>query len=201
MKIFTFFLAFLAAILMSRADENAPATGDDATQPDQQKPKSVVIKPKGEFKYKLIPLKSLDFATVEKVCRPLLSSEGILTYEEKRGSILVGDYAENVDKIMKFMSDIDTDAVNIRIDVDFLNTGSGGSGNLDVKVGYGKGVKPNQVIIVDGKVVKPKSIDISASNNSDTNIRNTSQFIVTKSGFPASLFVGKTIADPSWLYN
>ncbi|HCE45723.1 MAG TPA: hypothetical protein DET40_19445 [Lentisphaeria bacterium] len=199
MKILSFLSIYLLVLSLSFAEENAPATAD--TKPEQPKPKSVVIKPTGEFKYKLIPLKSIDFAIVDKICRPLLSKDGILTFEEKRGSILVGDYPENIEKIMKFLGDIDTDAVNIRIDVDFLNTGSSGGENLDVRVGYGKGIQPNQVIIVDGKVVKPKSIDISASKTSGGETRNTSQFIVTKSGFPASLFVGRTIADPSWLYN
>ncbi|GEM_PF-1634782 len=193
---------FIIAVFSFCADEAAPAAGDNPDNAaDQKKPKTVVIKPTGEFKYKLIPLKSLDFSTVDSVCRPMLSKDGILTYEEKRGSILVGDTPEVIAKIMKVLEDIDPEAANIRIDIDFMNTGSGASGGVNVEVGYGKGIKPNQVIIVDGKVVKPKSIDIKASNNSDTNIRNNSQFITTKSGYPASLFVGKTIADPSWLYN
>ncbi|HBC85776.1 MAG TPA: hypothetical protein DCZ94_02355 [Lentisphaeria bacterium] len=196
MKIKTCILTLFAmiSIQLFSADETVPAA-------DQKKPKTVVIKPTGEFKYKLIPLKSLDFTTVESICKPLLSEGGILTYEEKRGSILVGDAPEVIAKIVKILEDIDPDAVNIRIDIDFLNTGSGAGGGVNVEVGYGPGVKPNQIIINNGKVVHPKTYSVSASKKSDTTIRNNSQFITTKSGFPATLFVGQTIADPSWLNN
>lgn len=185
----------------------SPVPGERSTS-DQEKPKTVVITKEtiAEMKKKevspaVIPLQSIDYDTIERMCRPLLSDNGVMTYEANRNSVLVVDNKEVIGKIKEIIGALDVPAANIRIDVDFQNTGSSANENIDVKVGYGKGIKPNQLIINDGKVVKPKSIDINASDRHGTNIRNNSQSITTMSGCPASLFVGKTIADPSWLYN
>ena len=189
------------------AQNTAPAPADGSTA-EQGKPKIVVITKEtiAEMKKKevspaVIPLQSIDYDTIERMCRPLLSDKGVMTFEANRNSVLVVDNKDVIGKIREIIGGLDVPAANIRIDVDFQNTGSSDKENLDVKVGYGKGVKPNQLIINDGKVVKPKSIGINATDRHGTQIRNDSQSITTMSGAPASLFVGKTIADPSWLYN
>ena len=188
--------------------QNTSTNPVDGPRSDQEKPKTVVITKEtiAEMKRKevspaVIPLQSIDYDTIEAMCRPLLSDKGSMAYEANRHSVLVVDNKEVIEKIREIIGGLDMPAANIRIDVDFNNTGSSDEENLGVRVGYGKGVKPNQVIINDGKVVRPKSIDINAADRHGTTIRNNSQSITTMSGHPASLFVGKTIADPSWLYN
>lgn len=201
----------ISLILLSAQISYAQATGSSATASataEQEKPKTVVITKEtiAEMKRKetspaVIPLQSIDYDTIDRMCRPFLSDTGVMTYEVNRHSVLVVDNKEVIAKIKEIIGALDVPAANIRIDVDFQNTGSSDKENLDVKVGYGKGVKPNQLIINDGKVVKPKSIGINAADRHSTQIRDNSQSITTMSGCPASLFVGKTIADPSWLYN
>lgn len=184
------------------------STNPDGSRSDQEKPKTVVITKEtiAEMKRKevspaVIPLQSIDYDTIEAMCRPLLSDKGVMTYEANRHSVLIVDNKEVIAKVREIIGGLDMPAANIRIDVDFNNTGSSGEENLDVRVGYGKGVQPNQIIINNGKIVRPKSIGINATDRHGTTTRNNSQSITTMSGSPASLFVGETIADPSWLYN
>jgi hypothetical protein len=199
----TLLILFLAQVFYA---QNTPPVPNDA--PVQERPKTVVITKEtiAEMKRKevspaVIPLQSLDYDTIDRACRPLLSDKGFMTFEANRNSVLVVDNKEVIEKIRKIIGGLDVPAANIRIDVDFQNTGSSTQENLDVRVGYGKGVKPNQLIINNGKIVKPKSIGINATDRHGTQIRNNSQSITTMSGSPATLFVGKTVADPSWLYN
>ena len=206
MKTLSTLLVLLSAQMFYAQDTGSASA--DGTTTEQGKPKTVIITKEtiAEMKKKevspaVIPLQSIDYDTVEAMCRPLLSDKGVMAYEANRHSVLVVDNKEVIAKVKEIIGALDVPAANIRIDVDFENTGSSGRENLDVRVGYGKGVKPNQVIINDGKIVKPKSIDISATDRHGTTIRNNSQSITTMSGYPATLFVGKTIADPSWLYN
>lgn len=204
--VLTLSIMFSTQVLFS--DGAAPAADDSTAAQEQKKPQTVVITKdtitemkKKEVSPAVIPLQSIDYDTIESMCRPLLSEKGVMAYEANRNSVLVVDNKEVIEKIREIIKGLDAPSENIRIDVDFQNTGSTDEEALDVNVGYGKGVKPNQVIINDGKVVKPKSIAVNATDRHGSQINNNSQTIVTMSGRPASLFVGKTIADPSWLYN
>jgi type II secretory pathway component GspD/PulD (secretin) len=176
------------------------------SQAQKKKPRNVVVKyePEKEKHYKLIPLATLDYDTVNNICRPMLSEGGILTHEKNRNSILVYDTNEVIAKIQKFVREVDREAVNVRIQVDFLGTGSSSRDLIKVERKYPKGTKagPNTVLVYkNGKLIKPKEVNISVGKNRGTSTRNTSQFIMTKSGCPASLWVGKTMVDPSWLNN
>ena len=64
--------------------------------------KKIVVQDRGEQSYKLIRIRSLEFSTIEKICKLWLSENGILTYEKKRGSIVVYDYDDIIEKIQKF---------------------------------------------------------------------------------------------------
>lgn len=172
----------------------------ETVQNTEKKP-SVKYTPPPEMHYKLLPLSTVDFETVNQFCRPMLSQGGLITYEQKKNSILVYDTNEVIAKIDKFLRDIDRDIVNIRIDMDFVNTGADEKDRLRIETDYGRGKKGNQVVIKDGKVQQPREIRIDADKNRTTTTNNVSQIIVTKSGFPASLWVGKTIVDPNWLNN
>lgn len=178
--------------------------GQDVTA-EKNSSGTIVIKRMPEKHYKLIPLNTMDFQTVENLCRPMMSEGAVLTYEKHRNAILVYDTKEVIDKITKLLADTDQEAVNIRIDIDFMNSGGGGGTEIRIDRNYGgKGGKNPQPLIVmkDGKVQKPQEIKIKKFGvTNDRSSDNTSQFLMTKSGFPASLWVGKTIVDPSWLEN
>jgi hypothetical protein len=151
--------------------------------------------------YKLIPLKSISFESVEMMTRPLLSKGALMTFEKNRNSILVYDYPENIKKIQEFLNAADREAVNIRIDIDYVGGGSGIRSGLGMKFNYGRGYRKPQIVIKDGKLKKPESIKINPYHRQTRTSRRDSTFIVTKSGYPASLWAGKTIVDPSWLNN
>ena len=167
-------------------------------------PKSVVIQytPDNADTTKLVHLASTQYSIVEQFCKPMLSPTGNMAYLKERQSVIIYDKKSNVDKIVAFIKKIDVPSVNIRIDVDFL--GSGRTQNDKLNVAFGNKETPgvnNKIIFKDGKMVEINRVNIDAVRRSGRTTRNTSQFIVTQSGHPASLWVGKTVVDPSWLRN
>lgn len=184
------------------AQDNLQKDNENLPTKEEKKPKTVVITydPENREISEFIPLKSIPYATVEGFCKPMLSKTGTMGYMRERNSVVVHDFKKNVDKIKEFIEKIDRPAVNIRIDVDFMNTGSSAGGGINVDVDYGVN-GPGQIVMKNGKILTPNNITFSANKLSGKTIRNNSQFIVTQSGHPATLFVGKTILDPSWLRN
>jgi type II secretory pathway component GspD/PulD (secretin) len=173
-------ISFSAMQLCSQAKKTIVITGEDET-----------IKT-----YKLLPLQSIEYETVNAVCRPWLSKGGVLVYEKKRNSVLVYDTPEVIAKIKNFISKTDSPAVNIRIEIQSIG---GGPSNSD-KVIY-KTRKPTKIVYDKGKVYvkKPHDGKFDISSQRGYTSDNTSQFIVTQSGHPATLWVGKTMVDPAWL--
>lgn len=173
-----------------------------AAEPADKKAESrsiVVTIPENECEYKLIPLKTMSYGTVDQICRPWLSGEGKLVHEKRRGSILVYDYPEIIAKIEKFIGATDRDPVNIRLDVDFIGSKSRSDRGLNINTGRGG---QNHLVFNDGKLVKPKGgMKITPTWQNTNSSSNTSQILVTSSGHPATLWVGKTVVDPSWLNN
>lgn len=155
-----------------------------------------------EKHYKLLPLGASSFETVEKVCRSMMSEDGILTYEKNRNSILVYDTQKVIDKVDRFLRGIDREIVNIRINIDFVGSGSSQNDLIQVKTPFGEGRGKRPALIYrNGRLIKPKSTNVTLRQQRGTSTNNTSQFIVTKSGSPASIWKGKTVVDPSWLNN
>jgi len=153
-----------------------------------------------EKHYKFIPLETLDYATLNSICRPWLSEGGIMTYEKARNSVLIYDTNEVIDKIAKFVGELDREAVNIRIDVDFIETGSKQDDQLRIDVDSGLS-SHQQLVFENGKWVRPKNISISPKMNRDSSSKLNAQTIVTRNGYAANLWVGNTMIDPSWLNN
>jgi len=173
-----------------------------AVEKNETKKKTVVIKytPDNQEVTKLVYLATTPYETVEQFCKPMLSSTGNMAYLKERRSVILYDKKINVEKIMAFIKKIDVPGVNIRIDVDFLGSGTTRNDSLNVKFGNTKTPNVNnQFIIRNGKMVKINRVDIKAKQQSGKTTRNTSQFIVTQSGHAARLWVGKTMIDPSWL--
>jgi len=160
------------------------------------------LKPAPKFRgkqiIKIIPLGSIDYKIVKELSTQLLTETGTITYMRSRNSVIVRDYKENIDEIREFIKAADRPAVNIRIDVGFDSSKT--STHAGLGVDYGKG-KSGGIVIKDGKVQGPDKIIINPKMQHENVMRNTLQFIVAKSGHPASLWVGKTIVDPSWLNN
>jgi len=151
---------------------------------------------------KMIPLRTIEYSTIDSICRPMLSPKGTMVFIKEKNSVFLFDFQKNVENIVAIISKIDSEVVNIRINVDFIEQLNSKNDNVNVKVKY-KGFPnaTNQVIIKDGKVVKPSSIKFGAFRRRGTGHRNTSQFILTRSGSPARIWSGKSMVDPSWLAN
>jgi type II secretory pathway component GspD/PulD (secretin) len=167
-------------------------------QEDKKARKKIIITPEQKKTYKLIPLKTMDYQTVEDLCKPWLTEGGSINYEKRRNSILVYDTPEVIAKIRKFVSDVDQEAVNVRIVVDFMNTKTYQNDSLRMDVDSGL-ASHQKLVFKDGKLVKPKSYTFDGGINRGTSSNNNSQILMTRSGSPATLWVGKTILDPSWL--
>ena len=165
----------------------------------------------GKKVYRLIPLRNVDYEIVNKVCRPWLDKDGVLTHEKKRNSILVYAEPEIIVKIRKFLDQTATPEYNIRIDIDKTGVQTDNTDRFEYRY-----KRPQPIIkhkdgkyykYKDGKYYKYKKYNkykkkdprLVLQSRRKTVNRNTSQFIMTKSGHPASLWVGKTIVDPSWL--
>ena len=190
------FLAF-SLFLVSVRGASEPSSAN-------KKRKTVIIKyePKYEETSKIVPLKTLSFKTVKRICSPLLSKKGTIAYLPERSSVIVYDRKDVVDKIASLINKIDMPAVNIRVDVDFIGSGATRRDRLNVRFGNTKTPrKNNQFTIINGKLVPINRIEISGVRGSGASTRNTSQFIVTKSGCEASIWAGRRIVDPAWLRN
>ncbi|MCF6177076.1 MAG: hypothetical protein L3J71_15065 [Victivallaceae bacterium] len=145
--------------------------------------------------YKLIPVQSLEFSTIEKVCRAWLNKGGLLVYEKRRNSILVYDRPDVIARIRKFISSTDVPVANIRIEIDR----QGGGQERSDKLTYNYKNQPKIIRGKHGKVLikYPKNrLDIYSRRNITSS--TTSSFIVTQSGSPAQLWVGKSVVDPTW---
>jgi type II secretory pathway component GspD/PulD (secretin) len=168
------------------------------------KPDKVIIRADAEEKriYKMIPLATLDFKTVDAVCASWLSKEGKLVYEEKRNSVLVYDTEYVVNKIETFIRNNDREAVNIRIEID--KTGGGATGRNRFAIDNTMPRQQPVTVYQNGKKVSfsqqpMQKIDLSSSRGYESS--NSKQFIVTKSGCAATLWSGVTMIDPSWYRN
>ncbi len=166
--------------------------------------KTVIIKynPDNRDIAKIIMLETVSYQIIKEFCNPMLTETGKMIYMPERQSVIIFDKKKSVDKIAAFIKELDLPAVNIRIDVDFSEIGNSKDDSLNIAFGNRKTPNVNnQIIIRNGKIVKINRIKIDAAKRSGTTSRNTSQFILTKSGSPASLWVGKRIVDPTWLRN
>ena len=192
-KLFVFSLISCCSILFSylQADEK-----------NEVKRKTVVIhyNPDDTEITKVIPVESVQYTTIKHFCKQMLSEKGTMAYLPSRHSVIVYDKRANTEKIAAFIKKIDAPAVNIRVDVDFLENGNSRDDRLNVT--FGNSEYPhhkNQIIFKDGKMVPIDEVAVSGHKRSGTSTRNTSQFIMTRSGHPARIWVGTTIVDPQWM--
>lgn len=157
-----------------------------AQEPAKKNVKKIIrYEPEKEKHYKLLPLGVSSFEAVSPIIKAMMSQDGILTNEPARKSVLIYDTDEVIAKVSDFLRQLDINTVNIRVDIEFAG---GSSTNNDAII-----VRP------DSKNKKSQKNDVKLISRKTNTTTNTSQFILTKSGSPASIWAGKTIVDPSWL--
>lgn len=183
-------LTFLS--LWSYAQNPSVSASSDTAIFQESKHKTVVITRLPEEKekhYKMIPLKTMGFETVEAACKPMLSEGGLLVDEKSRRSILVYDNDDVIKKITDFINNADRDTVNIRIEVDYISSSSQSDRSITIRTTNYKDKEGLQT----GKVeIKP----VARKNSSSASDK---QILVVSEGLPATLFYGKTIIDPAWI--
>lgn len=200
-------LSFSVSLVAADTEGKAPdSSSAPASAPKTEStPVNVVRVPakKDQMVYKMLPLVGVSYATLDQICRPWLSEGGILTYEKSRDSILVYDTPEVILKIAKFMSETavgSDDSYNIRIEVDYIGGGANSDLGLNVTVDSGTASKRGIGFKWEnGKLVRPKSVDINPVAKTGKTSSLNSMMIVTANGEPATLWVGRTQLDPSWL--
>lgn len=152
--------------------------------------------------YKLISLRNVDYTVLDQVCRPWLGKGAVLVHEKKRNSVLVYAKPETIVRIRKFIDQAATPEVNIRIDIEKRGIESSDSGRVAYR--YNKPIrvvtyKNGKKTVSYGKHKGQNRQRLILQSRSKRTTSNSLQFLITKSGSPASLWVGKTVADPSWL--
>ena len=133
-------------------------------------------------------LQGLTFEEAKEVVQPLLSPDGKLGYVASRGLLIIYDYPERIQAVKEALKGIDRAAVNIRVDVTFDERG------VDVDV-RGVGVRTG-----DGHTRVGGNVGVTAVDTRRDAVAVTTQFVVTREGRPAQIWVGETVADPVWVF-
>ncbi len=147
-----------------------------------------------DFKVRVLPLKSMDYAIVKKFCEPMLSENGAMADLKARRAVLVHDSPVVIEKVRKFIEQADVELKNIRITVEFAGDevlqqkefGTGSDGDWGIRV-------------EDGKVKLPKVHELKAKKKDLKNTSVNVMHLVTISGHAASLWVGKQIPEISYI--
>lgn len=193
-------ILFLAMMAAPAADPPAAPSAAPAPAPPVPEPgRSVtVIPPRAERVTKVLRLGDLKYDELEGLLQAMLSPDGNLGYIKARNAIIVYDYPDNLKKIEQMLAPGpgDQPAVrNLRITVEFQNSRLVQTREASLKVDR----EPPKFVVRDGKVQRPRDVDVRLGAGTETTIRDTSQFVVTRSGSPARLWVGASVPDPNWL--
>lgn len=150
---------------------------------------------------KLIQLRELKYEEILAIAKSMLSEEGTVGYIRSRNALMVYDQPRFVEKVRRLVADMDRDPVNIRIEIDFRNEKLLEERGTEVTLNYGgkRPAKSPRIVIKDGKVQSPRSVDVRLTDRRTTTRSNTSQSITTRSGGAARLRVATQVADPTWL--
>ena len=177
---------------------------NDRISEDRSKKKNnVVIKyePSEELITEKILYETLEYNIVKEHCEKLLSPNGYILNLPERKILIVHDTAAKIAKIKELIKAVDMPAVNIRIDIISTYSGDAPNNRFSTDIKYNMPGNDGKIIIKNGKIQKPDSITIDLVKGNQKTNRNNSSWLVTQSGKPASIFVGKEIIDPSWLAN
>ena len=140
-----------------------------------------------------VRLRAMSFAEAEGIVEPLLSDDGKLTYAESRHILVIHDYPDKIEAIKKVIKKLDSEPVNIRIEVTFDEVGQDQRGSIDVK--------PQGLRVDTGKGsprIKGRAKVRIRSGTTDFDEVNT-QWVLAASGRPARIWVGQTVADALWI--
>jgi type II secretory pathway component GspD/PulD (secretin) len=163
-----------------------------------ERQRNIVIKREAQPVSAVIPLESTTYKELEQFIRPMLTLKGRMGYVTARKAVIVYDQKKNVDQIRNFITEADAPGQNIRIEVEFLSGRTNSDRN--VTADFHRRRPGGALVDVNGNKVRgPRGVDITARDQGLDVEHNAAQQIMTLSGHPARIFVGRRIPDPSYL--
>ncbi len=139
-------------------------------------------------------LKSLSFVDAKAVASPFMSPRGKLTYAKGQRLLVIHDFPEKIQAVKKILAEVDTEPVNIRVDVRFEERRTREREGLGIDRGGIRVGRRRGRTRIDG------SIRISGGNARSTSTLTSTQFVLTRNGAPARIWVGEKVADPVWIF-
>lgn len=173
------------------------ASGCLAAADEAPRPRGYVKGPQGTFYYdpadkeasELIPLRSVDHATVDALCSPMLSAKGRMTYLPDRGAIMVFDKRSVIDRIKGALAKFDVQPAVIQIELEFKPPAKEeGAGAVDWR---------GRPLGSEAKLPDKASIKLSGRKASSQG--GSAALITVMSGHSVTLWKGSRRPDPAWL--
>jgi type II secretory pathway component GspD/PulD (secretin) len=143
----------------------------------------------------VVPLRSISFAEAEQVITPFLSEDGRLVHLESRHAVVIIDLRRNVDMAKQILSELDVPPVNIRVMVTFDDISSARGAEAGAHTG---GITITRT--ERGRTVVTGHADVFAAAGQSERSDVATQFLLTREGRPASIWVGETVAEPVWIF-
>lgn len=138
---------------------------------------------------KVLPLKALDYKTVNLFCRPMLSKGGAMAYLKSQRAVVVNDKKEVIAKIADFIKQAGGELKNIRITIDYAGSGHSQQQEFGLNSQFLGGINNRK------RLGSARVHGVVAVNKSFSSARNTQMQLVTISGYAASLWVGKEVPE------
>ena len=137
---------------------------------------------------RVLPLKALDYETVNMFCRPMLSKGGALAYLKSQRAIVVNDTKAVIAKISDFINK-GGEQKNLRITIDYKGS------KLESQQNFGIQRVQWRMNPFNKRVKMPRTSGITFNHKSSYSSSNSQMQLVTLSGYPASLWVGKEVSE------
>ncbi len=142
------------------------------------------------------PLSAKKYEDIKEMLNKVKSEKGSISYVKFSSKLLVHDLPDVHRTVQKILQESATPAVNIRVDIDFVNEQMIKNWGIKLSYLYDDGSKGRLKGSYDGKdLKKPRGITIDPKNQKTTKSRNTSMFIMTASGSPGQLWTTKSVID------
>ena len=166
------------------------------------KQRGYVKGPQGTFLYdpgdkevsELVPLRAVDYATVDALCGPMLSPKGRMSYVPGRGGALVVDRRSVVDRIKAALARFDSQPAVIQIELEFKPPEKEEAAAVDWR---GRPLDDGAKRLKD-KLPERASVKMSGRQPSKK-LGGSVALVTTMSGHHVTLWSGSRRPDPAWL--
>lgn len=141
-------------------------------------------------------LRSIDPEEAKEIARQFLSPDGKVGYVASRNLLVITDYPDRVESVKKVLKEMDSDPVNIRVEVSFLSAGETRDTGIGVEHG---GIRITRETGGHTRVTGRGSLTLR--DHRDTTSGESTQSVLAGNNRPARIWVGRTVPDPVWIFN